>query len=70
MTNEQADRGERALRATQKMLDVLESKIDSDVKCSVADFIRLLQLERDLMSEQVREIKVSWQETQRPKEES
>jgi hypothetical protein len=66
--NEQTERGERALRTVQKMLDVLESKIDSDVKCSVADFIRLLQVERELMSEQVREIKVSWQEIQKPKE--
>ncbi len=55
-------RGERALRAVRKMLDALETKIDSDMKCTVGDFIRLLQLERELMAEQVREIHVSWQE--------
>jgi FtsZ-binding cell division protein ZapB len=58
-------RGDRALRAVQKMLDVLESKIDGDVKCSVADFIRLLQLERELKAEHVKEIQVTWQETKR-----
>ena len=56
---------DRALRTVQKMLDVLEAKIDSDVKCSVGDFIRLLQLERELMAEQVKEIQVTWQETKK-----
>lgn len=61
------DRGgdDRALRAVEKMLDVLEAKIDSDWKCSVGDFIRLLQLERELKAEQVKEIKVTWQETKK-----
>lgn len=63
------ERGERALRAVRRLLDVLESKIDKDVKCSVGDFIRLLQLERELTAEQVREIHVSWQETKRDKNE-
>ena len=60
-------RAERALRAVRKMLDALESKMDSDMKCTVGDFIRLLQLERELMAEQVKEIHVSWQETTTPK---
>lgn len=61
------ERGERALRVVRRLLDALESKIDADVKCSVADFIRLVQLERELMSEQVKEIHVSWQETKKEK---
>jgi hypothetical protein len=47
------------------MLDLLESRLDADVKCSVGDLIRLLQLERELMSEQVKEIQVTWQETKK-----
>lgn len=63
--SEQEERGDRALRAVRKMLDSLESRMDSDLKCSVGDFIRLLQLERELMAEQVKEIHVSWQETKK-----
>ena len=59
------ERGDRALRAVRKMLDSLESRMDSDLKCSVGDFIRLLQLEKELMAEQVKEIHVSWQETKK-----
>ena len=68
MKENENPRGERALRAVQRMLDVLESKIDSDVKCSVGDFIRLLQLERELKAEQVKEIQVTWQETKKKQE--
>ncbi len=63
--SELEERGDRALRAVRKMLDSLESRMDSDLKCSVGDFIRLLQLERELMAEQVKEIHVSWQETKK-----
>ena len=59
------ERGDRALRAVRKMLDSLESRMDSDLKCSVGDFIRLLQLEKELMAEQVKEIHGSWQETKK-----
>lgn len=68
MKENENPRGERALRAVQRMLNVLESKIDSDVKCSVGDFIRLLQLERELKAEQVKEIQVTWQETKKKEE--
>jgi hypothetical protein len=61
-TNQAGDQEDRALRIVQRMLDAMESKIDSDIKCSAGDIIRLLQLERELMAEQVREIHVSWQE--------
>ena len=66
ITTEKHD--DRALRAVEKMLDVLEAKIDSDWKCSVGDYIRLLQLERELKAEQVKEIKVTWQETKKQQE--
>jgi hypothetical protein len=68
MKDRRRQRGERALRAVQKMLDALEAKMDSDMKCTVGDYIRLLQLERELMAEQVKEIHVSWRETSKNEE--
>lgn len=65
MAEDQERSGNRALRVVQRMLDVLESKIDTEVKCSAGDLIRLLQLERELMAEQVKEIQVTWQETKK-----
>jgi hypothetical protein len=65
MKEDSEESEDRALRTVQKMLDVLESKIDSDLKCSVGDFIRLLQLERELKAEHVKEIQVTWQETKK-----
>ncbi|BDC52090.1 hypothetical protein F183_A44050 [Bryobacterales bacterium F-183] len=61
-TNEAGDQEDRALRTVRRMLDAMESKIDSELKCSAGDIIRLLQMERELMAEQVKEIHVSWQE--------
>lgn len=61
--------GERALRMVREMLDRTEEKIDADFKCSVADTIRLLQLERELVAElQVKEIEVRWTETKKDAE--
>jgi hypothetical protein len=50
-----------------KVIEKIEQKLDSDqLKPTVGDFIRLLQLEKELKEEQPKEIKVSWVE---PKEE-
>ena len=37
--------------------------MDNDPKASIADYIRLLQLERELSAEQIREVRVTWQDT-------
>lgn len=50
-----------------KLLADIESRFESESgKASVADYIRLLQLERELEEEEPpREIKVTWVETKR-----
>jgi signal recognition particle GTPase len=59
---------QRARAKSQKelvegMIEKLEKKLTSeDVKPSVSDLIRLLQLDKELEDEQPREIKVSWVE--------
>lgn len=50
-------------KLVSQMIERLEQKISKDeLKPTVGDFIRLLQLEKDLEEEQPREIKVSWVE--------
>ncbi len=42
-------------------MGTIEKRIDEDeLKPTVGDFIRLLQLEREIEEEQPKEIKVSW----------
>ncbi len=59
-TNNPASRGRRDL--ISKLLDGLEEKLGAAAeKVSVADLIRLMQLERELeQDEPPREIKVTW----------
>jgi hypothetical protein len=44
-------------------MENIEKKLDADeLKPSVGDLVRLLQLEKELVQEQPKEIKVSWVE--------
>jgi hypothetical protein len=46
-----------------KVIEKIEARLQSDeLKPTVGDFIRLLQLEKELEEEQPREIEVSWVE--------
>ena len=48
-----------------RVIAKIEDKLTSEeLKPSVGDFIRLLQLEKELDEEQPKEIKVSWVETE------
>jgi hypothetical protein len=48
-----------------RVLENIENKLTSqELKPSVGDFIRLLQLEKELEEEQPKEIKVSWVEAE------
>jgi hypothetical protein len=48
----------------RKAIQNIESKIDTnEVKATIGDFIRLLQMEKELEVEQPRDIKVTWVET-------
>jgi hypothetical protein len=52
-----------------KLLTDIESRFESETgKASVADYIRLLQLERELEEEddEPKEIRVTWVETRKP----
>ena len=60
---EDAHRRRSATRAEllDKAIRSIEEKLgSSDVKATFADFIRLLQLQKELQTEQPREIKVTW----------
>jgi hypothetical protein len=45
----------------EKAIQSIEEKLgSSDVKATFADFIRLLQLQKELQADQPREIRVTW----------
>ena len=56
------DRGvKKRAKLVDKAIESIEEKLSStDVKASFADFIRLLQLQKELQVDQPREIKVTW----------
>jgi hypothetical protein len=50
----------------QEMLDKVKGKLrDKDLKATLADYIRLMQLLQELRDEQPREVKVQWVEPRR-----
>lgn len=52
--------GER-VRVVELLLKKMEAKLGgADAKASLGDYVRLVQLRRELEDEQPREIKVSW----------
>ena len=58
-------RARNKARTISRMIAKIENKLTSDeLKPSVGDFIRLLQLEKELDEEQPKEIKVSWVEAE------
>lgn len=55
--------GRERARLVEKAIQSIEQKLGSnDVKATFADFIRLLQLQKELQVDQPREIKVTWVE--------
>jgi hypothetical protein len=44
------------------LLEKVEKKLGSSLKASLGDYIRLVQLHKDLEENEVREIKVTWVE--------
>ena len=44
------------------MLEKVEKELDTSVKASLGEYIRLVQLQKDLEEEEVKEIKVTWVE--------
>jgi hypothetical protein len=65
------EEGERTSKAelVSKVLQKMEQKLASDaLKPTVGDFIRLLQLEKELAEEAPKEIEVSWVEPEEKSE--
>jgi excinuclease UvrABC nuclease subunit len=54
------DRSRLVEKAIQSIAEKLESK---DMKATFGDFIRLLQLQKELQIDQPREIKITWVES-------
>jgi hypothetical protein len=53
----------RQAALVHKVMENIEKKLEADeLKPSVGDLVRLLQLEKELVQEQPKEIKVSWVE--------
>ncbi len=56
-------RGRSKAAAVKKILKKVEAKLKSDeVKATLGDYIRLVQLEKELTEEEPRYIKVTWVE--------
>jgi hypothetical protein len=50
------------------LLEKVEKKLGTSVKASLGDYIRLVQLHKELEDDEVREIKVTWVEPEGPAE--
>jgi hypothetical protein len=58
-----AERGKTQATVVKKLLKNMEEKLGGkDVKASLGDYIRLVQLQKELDEEAPREIKVTWVE--------
>ena len=54
-------RGSKRADLVERAIESIEQKLgSSDVKATFADFIRLLQLQKELQTDEPREIKVTW----------
>ena len=53
--------GSKRADLVEKAIETIEQKLgDREVKATFADFIRLLQLQKELQADEPREIKVTW----------
>ena len=61
--------GSKRANLVAKAIESMEHKLAaSDVKATFGDFIRLLQLQKELQIEQPREIKITWIDPSEKKE--
>ena len=55
----------------EELIEKVEKKLGSgDVKATVGDYIRLVQLQKELEDEEVKEIEVRWVDPEDPEPES
>jgi hypothetical protein len=50
-------------RKIARLLVAIEKKMDSEVKCTIGDYIRLLQAQEEFDREVPRDIEVTWVDT-------
>ncbi len=61
------ERHRDSVALVRKAIQNIEEKLDSnEVKATIGDFIRLLQMEKELEVEEPRDIKVTWVESNEP----
>ena len=61
----------RQSAVVQKLIEQMESKLSEDgVKASLGDYIKLMQLQKELEASEAKEIRVSWVEKVEEKTES
>jgi hypothetical protein len=59
-----AERHRDSAALVRKAIENIETKLDSnELKATIGDFIRLLQIEKELEVERPRDIKVTWVES-------
>ena len=57
-------------RKIARLLVAIEEKMDSEVKCTIGDYIRLLQAQEEFDREMPRDIEVTWVDTIKEQNES
>jgi hypothetical protein len=50
-------------RKIAKLLAAIEKKMDAEIKCTIGDYIRLLQAQQDFDRDTPRDIEVTWVES-------
>jgi hypothetical protein len=50
-------------RKIARLLVAIEKKMDAEVKCTIGDYIRLLQAQQEFDRDTPRDIEVTWVET-------
>ena len=69
MTNKKRSTKDPA-RKIARLLVAIEEKMDSEVKCTIGDYIRLLQAQEEFDRETPRDIEVKWVDTLKEENES
>ncbi|HYI96446.1 MAG TPA: hypothetical protein VEX68_23085 [Bryobacteraceae bacterium] len=57
-------------RKIARLLVAIEEKMDSEVKCTIGDYIRLLQAQEEFDREMPRDIEVTWVDALKEQNES
>ena len=59
---------QRHSKTVAKLIEKVENELGGNMKASLGEYIRLVQLQKELEEDEVREIKVTWVEPEGPTE--